>query len=145
MSNILEKFHVNFISPDNIMQCIRSLSIIYDYVYEKNKILREFISDFNNKKSSLDEILFFIRCITSEIYSGCEIINELFISIYRNDVRYRGSNLLNGYNKNFLKIYKAHIDENKLKGVHSDKILYDFYLNSTEWYVIIHDISHWEE
>lgn len=115
-----------------------SLQLIYVYINEQENILAGYVDKLDYKEDK--NIIFLIRNIASEIYSTCEIINELFIAIYRNDDRYRGSNLSNGFNSNFKKIYKAHITSNILNGIYSDKLLNYFYFQCSEWYIMLHDI-----
>lgn len=67
---------------------VESLIIIYNIVDKQKKWLEVY-----EQAQTEIEIIEKIRLITNEIYSGCEIINQLFISIYRNDDRYRGTNL----------------------------------------------------
>lgn len=81
-----------------------------------------------------------VRQISAEIYSWCDITNELFINLFRDDIRYRGSNLSNSYNANFKKIYKASIGNIILSGVHSNNDLNKFYFDSQKWFVLFHDI-----
>lgn len=61
---------------------VESLIIIYNIVDKQKKRLEAY-----EQTQEESEIIEKIRLITNEIYSGCEIINQLFISIYRNDDR----------------------------------------------------------
>lgn len=140
MSGVLDDITKIYLDSQYVEIYKESLNSIYSYINNEKEDLYRKINKFNHKLDELKEIVFSIRHITAEIYSTCEIINELFILIYRNDVRYRGTNLSNSYNSNFKKVYKAHIKKNELKGVHSDKLLDYFYFQSAEWYIILHDI-----
>ena len=66
---------------------MESLIIIYNIVYKQKKWLETY-----EQAHAEIEIIEKIRLITNEIYSGCEILNQLFILMYRNDDRYRGTN-----------------------------------------------------
>ena len=60
---------------------VRSLQFVYNYVDDLRFKLQSLVL---SPESSEGEILKMIRCISGEIYSCCEIINELLIVIYRN-------------------------------------------------------------
>lgn len=112
----------------------RSLNFIFDNVeHQKNKLM-DSIREKNEEK-----ILKKIRLITSEIYSGCEIINEMLISIYRQ--RIRGSQLRNGFNDNFKKVYNIFTKHEKnIPTIYKDPFIFSFYLSAKSWFVDIHDI-----
>jgi hypothetical protein len=140
MIDSLEGMPKEYKSPRSMNTNVYSLSSIFNFVDNCVSQIKEIISKYEVTTSRNMEILFLIRNITCEIYSACEITNEFFKTIYRDDVRYRGTSLLNGYNSNFKKIYKSHIQKSELKGVHNDKFLDDFYFQSVDWYVVLHDI-----
>ncbi|MDD4370152.1 MAG: hypothetical protein PHD56_03595 [Anaerostipes sp.] len=115
---------------------VQSLEIVYQLVREQNEKLSNLIDieDFH-------EIVKSIRGITSDIYSGCEILNQLFISVYRNDDRYRGTNLKRGFNDNFKIVYNAKMKRDKDVGIiFKDKFIHTFFNDAELWFVELHDI-----
>lgn len=87
------------------------------------------------------EIISKIRLLSSEIYSACEVINQMLIHIYRNDERYRGSQLTNGFNSNLKKIYKSSIEHSReVVGVYNDIFVHTIFDFAISWYIDIHDI-----
>ena len=104
---------------------LESLSVIFQIVSTQKKQL----TDYNNAKTDI-EIIALIRLITSEIYSGCEIINEMLISIYRNIDRYRGSQLKNSFNYNFKKVYNAAVyKKGPLNHIYQDDFIFSLFFN----------------
>lgn len=86
------------------------------------------------------EILRKIRIISNEIYSGCEMINEMLVAIYRNKVR--GTQLKNGFNKNFIKVYNIYAKQEKeIPEIYRNKFVFSFYMSAKSWYVDIHDTN----
>lgn len=68
--------------PDKITGHVRALEELYVYIKElKNKIDRSIDS-----KIDKNEIIFGMRQVAAEVYSCCEIINELFRNMYRDDI-----------------------------------------------------------
>ena len=115
---------------------IRSLGIIFKFIAKQKTGLQD-----NELKESNEVIHERIRIIANEVYSGCEIINELFIALYRNDDRYRGSKLKNGFSSNYKTIHNAIINRsNELKGVYRDSFIYSFFKDAQKWYITLHDI-----
>lgn len=122
---------------DKIQNQIASVAFLFKHVTK----LRETINEYILKSSDYEEDLIMqIRQVSAEIYSWCDISNELLISLFHDDIRYRGTNLNNGFNTNFKKICQANISNLKLSGVHSDKSLTEFYTNAMKWFLMIHDI-----
>ena len=115
---------------------VQSLKIIFEIVDIQKKELQKY------KSSKFEiEIISRIRTIAREIYSGCEVINQMLISIYRNDDRYRGTQLKKGFNDNFKEVYNATIKRSKeLSGVYKDKFVYSFFSNVKSWFIELHDI-----
>lgn len=115
---------------------IRSLEFLFEEIYKQRKELEKLkIGD-----SSFD-IIKKIRNISSEVYSVCEITNQLMITFLRNDDRYRGTELRRGFNDNFKIIFKA--DKQGLKDVgiiYKDKYVKSIYGFAQNWYVDFHDI-----
>lgn len=115
---------------------VESLIIIYNIVDKQKKWLEVY-----EQAQTEIEIIEKIRLITNEIYSGCEIINQLFISIYRNDDRYRGTNLKRGFNDNFKEVYNAFVKRDKeIGGVYKDKFISSFFYDARNWFIMLHDI-----
>ena len=115
---------------------VESLIIIYNIVDKQKKRLEAY-----EQTQEESEIIEKIRLITNEIYSGCEIINQLFISIYRNDDRYRGTNLKRGFNDNFKEVYNAFVKRDKeIRGVYKDKFISSFFYDARNWFIMLHDI-----
>ena len=115
---------------------VQSLEIIFKIIDEQRKKLQ----NYKSTKTEF-EIIGRIRLIANEIYSGCEIINQMLIAIYRNDNRYRGTQLRRGFNDNFKEIYNASVKRSKeLNGIYKDKFIFSFFNNSKTWFIEIHDI-----
>lgn len=115
---------------------VESLIIIYNIVDKQKK----WFEVYEQAQTEI-EIIEKIRLITNEIYSGCEIINQLFISIYRNDDRYRGTNLKRGFNDNFKEVYNAFVKRDKeIGGVYKDKFISSFFYDARNWFIMLHDI-----
>lgn len=115
---------------------LKSLTIIFQTV----AFLKVELQNYTAFQSEI-EFIKRIRSITNEMYSGCEIINELLRGIYRNDDRYRGTQLKNGFNDNFKEVYKACILRSKdLDGIYKDQFISEFFQEAKTWYVTIHDI-----
>ena len=70
---------------------VQSLKIIFQIIDDQKKKLQK----YESAKTEL-EIIRRVRSIANEIYSGCEVINQMLIAIYRNDDRYRGTQLKRG-------------------------------------------------
>jgi len=115
---------------------MQSLKIIFQIVDEqKNKLQK-----YESIKSEI-ELISRIRLIASEIYSGCEVINQMLIAIYRNDDRYRGTQLKRGFNDNFKEVYNASIRRSKeLSGIYKDKFIFSFFNSAKSWFIELHDI-----
>lgn len=124
---------------DNIKKQIESLCFIYNLVTMQRETLSSSLTceDHNEKRV---KILGIVRQLSAEVYSWCDITNELFISLYRDDIRYRGSCLSNGFNSNFKKIFKAHQEKRSLSGIHDNSDIKRFYYESKEWFIVFHDI-----
>lgn len=116
---------------------LRSLQLVYQIVEEQRLQLEIIMRTPDNHEKDMLEVM---RRIVNEIYSGCEIINELLIAIYRNDDRYRGNALKNGFNKNFKVVYDAKVNATIASPVFQDNFIWDFFLNVEQWYVPLHDI-----
>ena len=115
---------------------VQSLEIIFKIIDEQRKKLQ----NYKSTKTEF-EIIGRIRLIANEIYSGCEIINQMLIAIYRNDNRYRGTQLRRGFNDNFKEIYNASVKRSKeLNGIYKDKFIFSFFSNAKTWFIEIHDI-----
>ena len=115
---------------------VQSLEIIFKIIDEQRKKLQ----NYKSTKTEF-EIIGRIRLIANEIYSGCEIINQMLIAIYRNDNRYRGPQLRRGFNDNFKEIYNASVKRSKeLNGIYKDKFIFSFFSNAKTWFIEIHDI-----
>lgn len=115
-------------------QQVRSLNFIFDNVEHQKYELIDYI-----QAKDENEILKKIRIITSEIYSGCEIINEILITVYRQ--RFRGSQLKNGFNDNFKRVYNIFTKrERNIPAIYGDPFISSFYLSAKSWFVDIHDI-----
>lgn len=125
-----------------IDQYVRSLKIIFrDLVESKDVIEKQLLNIRKDDEVLKYKLLMLIRNLTSNVYSGCEIINELLRSLYRYDDRYRGCELANGFSSNFKPIYKSNVYKAKNKNkIYTDKLLVKFYMQSEKWYVILHDI-----
>ena len=135
----LEEMKLNEINLDDSFYArkqVESLIIIYNIVEKQKKQLEVY-----EQAQEEIEIIEKIRLITNEIYSGCEIINQLFISIYRNDDRYRGTNLKRGFNDNFKEVYNAFVKRDKeIGGVYKDKFISSFFYDARNWFIELHDI-----
>ncbi len=116
---------------------LRSLQLVYQIVEEQRLQLEIIMKTPDNHEKDMLEVM---RRIVNEIYSGCEIINELLIAIYRNDDRYRGNALKNGFNKNFKVVYDAKVNASIAPPIFQDNFIWDFFLNAEQWYVVLHDI-----
>lgn len=116
---------------------LRSLQLVYQIVEEQRLQLETIMKTPGNHEKDMLEV---IRRIVNEIYSGCEIINELLIAIFRNDDRYRGNALKNGFNKNFKVVYDAKVNASIAPPIFQDNFIWDFFLNAEQWYVVLHDI-----
>lgn len=118
---------------------VNSLKFIFNNIeIETNNLITTSSEEISAENSIL---ITHIRNITNEIYSACEIINEMFIDYFRNDDRYRGSQLKNGFNSNFKKIYDAVINHKReLTGVYLNEHLKSFYYSAKDWYIDVHDI-----
>lgn len=116
---------------------LRSLQLVYQIVEEQRLQLEIIMRTPDNHEKDMLEVM---RRIVNEIYSGCEIINELLIAIYRNDDRYRGNALKNGFNKNFKVVYDAKVNATIASPVFQDNFIWDFFLNVEQWYFPLHDI-----
>lgn len=115
---------------------VQSLKIIFQIIDDQKKKLQKYESE----KTEL-EIIKMVRSISSEIYSGCEVINQMLIAIYRNDDRYRGTQLKRGFNDNFKVIYNASVKRSKgLNGIYKDKFVFSFFNSAKMWFIEIHDI-----
>lgn len=135
----LEEMKLKEIKLDNSFYArkqVESLIIIYNIVDKQKKRLEVY-----EQAQAEIEIIEKIRLITNEIYSGCEIINQLLISIYRNDDRYRGTNLKKGFNDNFKEVYNAFVKRDKeISGVYKDKFISSFFYDARNWFITLHDI-----
>lgn len=116
---------------------LRSLQLVYQIVEEQRLQLETIMNTPGNHEKDMLEV---IRRIVNEIYSGCEIINELLIAIYRNDDRYRGNTLKNGFNRNFKVVYDAKVNATIVPPIFQENFIWDFFLNAEQWYVLLHDI-----
>jgi hypothetical protein len=115
---------------------VQSLKIIFQIVNDQKKKLQNY--EFAKKEI---EIIGRIRLIANEIYSGCEVINQMLIAIYRNDDRYRGTQLKRGFNDNFKEIYNASVKRSKeLSGIYKDKFIFSFFCSAKSWFIELHDI-----
>lgn len=115
---------------------VQSLKIIFQVICKQ----RNRLQDYESYETPID-LISKIRLIANEIYSGCEIINQMLISIYRNDNRYRGTNLKKGFNDNFKEIYNACVNGNKsLNGVYNDEFIMSYFCSAKSWFITIHDI-----
>lgn len=115
---------------------VQSLKFIFKIIDEQRKKLQ----NYKSTKTEF-EIIGGIRLIANEIYSGCEIINQMLIAIYRNDNRYRGTQLRRGFNDNFKEIYNASVKRSKeLNGIYKDKFIFSFFSHAKTWVIEIHDI-----
>lgn len=118
----------------NNTQHVRSLNFIFDNVEHQKYDLMKCVQ--NNDEHG---ILKNIRIITSEIYSGCDIINDMLIVFCRQ--RFRGTQLKNGFNSNFKMIYNKFAKHDKnMPAIYSDPFICSFYLSAKSWFVDIHDI-----
>lgn len=113
---------------------MRSLNTIYKIV----NCQKENMCNIDETSLEID-IIMKIRHIANEIYSGCEIINEMMIAVYRNDDRYRGKQLKNGFNGNLKEVCKASLGQ-CVNDIYKDEFIYSFYNYAKRWYVEIHDI-----
>ena len=125
-----------------IIQYVRSLKIIFQNLRKTKDEIKKLLVKINCTDEELEcKMLIFLRNLTNDVYSACEIINEMFISLYRNDERYRGCVLANGFSKNFKQVYNNNVKKEKIKSkIYTDKLLVKFYLQAERWYVILHDI-----
>lgn len=125
-----------------IDQYVRSLKIIFWELQEsKGEIEKQLLDIRKDDEMSKHKLLMLIRNLTSNVYSGCEIINELLRTLYRYDDRYRGCEMANGFSSNFKPIYKSNVYKAKNKNnIYTDKLLVKFYMQSEKWYVTLHDI-----
>lgn len=118
---------------------IQSLTFIYQIIKDEREKIIEL-----TQKSECEyyfELVGKIRQITSEVYSACEVINQMMISIYRNNDRYRGTQLKRGFNDNFKTVYNAAIKKTiNLEGIYKDKFVSSFFSSARTWYIQIHDI-----
>lgn len=119
---------------------LNSLLFIYNYVKtERNKVLK--ISKKTNINAvNKNKLITNMRHISDGVYSWCDIVNCLFIDLFRDDIRFRGDNLKNSYNANFKKVYGAYKSGSSLIGIHNHGNLKEFYRKSHSWYIILHDI-----
>ena len=126
-----------------IIQYVRSLKIIFQNLRKTKDEIKKLLVKINCTDEELEcKMLIFLRNLTNDVYSACEIINEMFISLYRNDERYRGCVLANGFSKNFKQVYNNNVKKEKIKSkIYTDKLLVKFYLQAERWYVILHDIQ----
>lgn len=139
VESIINKYNCS----DILVSQLNSISFLYDYIEKQRCIIKSDLDvyDLNSiGKKEKNEIIINLRNISAEVYSCCDIINCLFISLYREDRRYRGTSLANSFNENFKKIYNANMKKGILKGVHTDADLNLFYYKAAEWYVMLHDI-----
>ena len=125
-----------------IIQYVRSLKIIFQNLRKTRDEIKKILVEINCTNAELEcKMLILLRNLTNDVYSACEIINEMFISLYRNDERYRGCVLANGFSKNFKHVYNNNVKKEKIKSkIYTDKLLVKFYLQAERWYVILHDI-----
>ena len=123
---------------------VQSLKIIFqiindqkiDYTEDQKKKLQK----YESVKTEL-EIIRRVRSIANEIYSGCEVINQMLIAIYRNDDRYRGTQLKRGFNDNFKEVYNASVKHSKeLNGIYKDEFVFSFFDSAKLWFIKVHDI-----
>jgi hypothetical protein len=115
---------------------VQSLKIIFQIIDEQKKKLQK----YESAKTEL-EIIRRVRSIANEIYSGCEVINQMLIAIYRNDDRYRGTQLKRGFNDNFKEVYNASVKRSKeLNGIYKDKFVFSFFNSAKIWFIEVHDI-----
>jgi len=115
---------------------VESLKIIFQIVINQKQGLISCESTI----SELD-LIENIRLLSNEIYSACEIINQFLIAIYRNDERYRGTQLKRGFNYNFKEVYNASVKKSKeLNGIYKDKFIFSFFYNAKTWFIELHDI-----
>lgn len=115
---------------------VQSLKIIFQIIDDQKKKLQK----YESAKTKL-EIIKRVRSISNEIYSGCEVINQMLIAIYRNDDRYRGTQLKRGFNDNFKEIYNASVKRSKeLNGIYKDKFVFSLFNSAKMWFVEVHDI-----
>lgn len=118
---------------------IVSLVFIYQLIKEERDEIMKLIQCGKNELHF--EIVRKIRRVAGEVYSACEVINQMLISIYRNDDRYRGTQLKRGFNDNFKEIFNSAVKNNKdLNGIYNDKFISKFFFNAQTWYIEIHDI-----
>lgn len=125
-----------------IERYVRSLKILF---CELRKIKEEVNIEIENMEIRRDfseqKILFLLRSLTSNIYSGCEIINEMLISLYRYDDNFRGSVLANGFSTNFKRVYNYRVRNEEPKNkIYKEINIFKFYTEAERWYVILHDI-----
>lgn len=125
-----------------IIQYVRSLKIIFQNLRKTKDEIKKLLVEINCMDEEIEcKILILLRNLTNDVYSACEIINEMFIALYRNDERYRGCVLANGFSKNFKYIYNNNVKKKEIKSkIYKDKLLVKFYLRAERWYVILHDI-----
>lgn len=115
---------------------VQSLKIIFQIIDDQKKKLQK----YKSVKTEL-EIIRRVRSIANEIYSGCEVINQMLIAIYRNDDRYRGTQLKRGFNDNFKEVYNASVKHSKeLNGIYKDKFVFSFFDSAKLWFIKVHDI-----
>lgn len=115
---------------------MQSLKIIFQIINDQKKKLQK----YESVKTEL-EIIRRVRSIANEIYSGCEVINQMLIAIYRNDDRYRGTQLKRGFNDNFKEVYNASVKHSKeLNGIYKDEFVFSFFDSAKLWFIKVHDI-----
>lgn len=115
---------------------VQSLKTIFQIIDNQKKKLE----NYESAKTEI-EIIGRIRLIANEIYSGCKVINQMLIAIYRNDDRYRGTQLKRGFNDNFKEIYNASVKRSKeLSGIYKDKFVFSFFSNAKTWFIELHDV-----
>ena len=129
---------VKFVTSDHIilLKEIKSLMFIFENLSAQKEKLLECISSKN-----ANDIIGKIRLISNEVYSGCEIINQLLIGIYREDDRYRGTQLRRGFNDNFKGVYNASLNnEQEKREIYKDEFIHSFFSGAKTWFVDLHDI-----
>lgn len=125
-----------------IAQYVRSLKMVFQNLKETKDEIEKMLANINSEDDVLEhKLLMLIRSLTNNVYSGCEIINEMLRTLYRYDDRYRGGGLANGFSSNFKAIYRSYVNKEEIKNnVYTDRLLVKFYLQTEKWYVILHDI-----
>lgn len=124
-----------------IAEYVRALKILFQELRKIKDEVRDLLKLNNKDEIAEQKLLILLRNLTNDVYSSCEIINEMFIIIYRNDERYRGCVLANGFSANFKRVFAYNVKKEKPKStIYTDKLLVKFYSQAEKWYVKLHDI-----